>query len=465
MRGLANREIHVVPRPMQAALALLPLVLGLCTPLAARAATIDANPSNYRTLLAGLGPGDTLRLAAGVYTQSLPLHGMNGTAQQPIVIVGPQDHSAVFQGQTCCNTVQFDDSSYIEVRNLTLDGLHRPEPFGVDSSGPSHHITIENLKVVGYDADQAMIGISTKAVAWNWVIRRNTIIGAGTGMYLGSSDGSAAFVGGLIENNLIVDTLGYNIEIKHQNPRPTGIGLPTGDSRTIIRHNVFSKAANAAGGSMARPNLLVGHLPLSGAGVNDRYEIYGNFFYRNPVEALFQGEGNIVLHDNVFVNDVGSAIHVMPHNDVPREVHIFHNTVVARDDGIRVTGAATGFTQRIIGNAVYSGGGIIGPNQANNIAGAYAAAATVLNAPTAAIGALDVFPKTGQLTGAPIDLTQFAAFVDSSKDFDGRARTGVHRGAYEGDGVNDGWKLALTIKPVAGLSEKTPAPPTNLTAN
>jgi hypothetical protein len=426
---------------------------------------IDATPANYGTALGNLKAGDTLRLASGTYTQSLPLQGLNGTAAAPIVIMGPEDRSAVFQGQSCCNTVQFDNSSYIEVRNLTLDGMHRPEPFGVDTSGPSHHITIENLKIVNYDADQAMIGISTKAVAWNWVIRRNTIIGAGTGMYLGNSDGSAAFVAGTIENNLIIDTLGYNIEIKHQNPRPTNVGMPTGNSRTIIRHNVFSKSGNSSGGDLARPNLLVGHFPLSGAGVNDRYEIYGNFFYRNPVEALFQGEGNLILHDNVFVNDIGDAIHVMPHNDVPREVQIFNNTIVARDDGLRVSGLASGYTQRLVGNVVYSGNSVTGPNQSNNVIGAYAAATNTLNAPTAALGTLDLFPKSGQLTGSPIDMTTFAEFIDSSKDFDGRARTGVHRGAYEGDGTNTGWKLSLTIKPVAGLGGKTPNPPTNLTAN
>jgi hypothetical protein len=426
---------------------------------------VDATPASYRAALGNLRPGDTLRLASGTYTESLPLQGFNGAAGQPIVIVGPEDRSAVFQGQSCCNTVQFDGSSYIEVRNLTLDGMHRPEPFGVDSSGPSHHITIENLKIINYDADQSMIGISTKAVAWNWVIRRNTIIGAGTGMYLGNSDGNAAFVAGTIENNLIIDTIGYNIEIKHQNPRPTNVGLPTGNSRTIIRHNVFSKSGNSSGGDMARPNVLVGHFPLSGAGMNDRYEIYGNFFYRNPVEALFQGEGNLILHDNIFVNDIGDAIHVVPHNDVPREVQIFNNTVVARDDGIRVSGLAAGYTQRLVANVVYSGNSVTGPNQSNNVIGAYAAATTTLNAPTAALGTLDLFPKSGQLTGSPIDLTTFAEFLDSSKDFDGRARTGVHRGAYEGDGVNNGWKLSLSIKPVAGLGGKTPNPPTNLTAN
>ena len=85
-----------------------------------------------------------------------------------------------------------------------------------------------------------------------------------------------------------MDTIGYNMQIKHQNPRPTNIGMPTGPSKTIIRHNVFSKADNSIGSS-PRPNLLVGHFPLSGPGVDDVYEIYGNFFYQNPTEALFSG--------------------------------------------------------------------------------------------------------------------------------------------------------------------------------
>ena len=425
------------------------LLLGLAFSVscAARAGTLDADPSNYRTLLARLAPGDTLRLASGVYTQSLPLTGINGAADEPIVIMGPDDRSAVFHGQSCCNTVQFDDSSYIEVRNLTLDGMHRSEPFGVDSSGPSHHITIENLLILNYDADQAMIGISTKAPAWEWTIRGNTIVGAGTGMYLGNSTGDAPFVAGVIEHNLIANTIGYNIEIKHQNPRPVGIGLPTGDSRTIIRHNVFSKARNASTGGDARPNLLVGHFPLSGAGTNDRYEIYGNFFYENPSEALFQGEGNIVLHDNVFVNHFGSAINVQPHNDVPRAVLIYHNTIVAADDGIHVTGGAPGTTQRIVGNAVYARVPAVGPNMSNNVTGPYSATAAALNAPTAVLGTLNLFPRSGALTGPAMDLAGFGDFVDGTKDFNGRARTGAHRGAYEGDGTNPGWTLGLGIKP------------------
>jgi hypothetical protein len=442
--------------------AILVACLAAALPMQGWCATIDANPGNYRSLLASLNPGDTLVLASGTYTSGLPISDKHGSAAQPIVIRGPADRSAIFKANDCCNTVQLQDSSFVEIRNLTLDGAGTNGAFGVDSRGACHDITIENLRIVNYGADQQVVGISTKGPAWNWVIRHNTIIGAGTGLYLGNSDGSAPFVNGIIEYNVVADTLGYNMQIKHQSPRPTGIGLPSGPSRTIVRHNVWSKQNNAVGGANARPNVLVGHFPLSGAGASDRYEIYGNFFYQNPTEALFQGEGNIALYDNVFVNTSGSAINIRPHNDKPRTVTVFHNTVVATGNGIAVAGGDAAYVQKIVGNASFAAVPVAGPNQTGNITGSYAAAADHLVAPTAAIGSLDLFPKAGKLTGPAIDLSQFAGFADSDRDFNGSSRDGTRRGAYEGEGTNPGWRLAIATKPAAGA---TPAPTIALAAD
>jgi hypothetical protein len=353
------------------------------------------------------------------------------------------------------------------VLNLTLDGLGKDGPFGVDANGNTHHITVENLKIVNHSGSQQTVGISTKGPAWNWVIRRNTIIGAGTGIYLGNSDGTQPFVAGTIEYNVILDTTGYNMEIKFQNPRPTGIGLPTGDSRTIIRHNVFSKTKTTVGEDGARPNLYVGAFPTSGAGVNDLYEIYGNFFYQNPTEALFQGEGNIALHDNAFVNSGGDAVNIQANDGKPRTVTVYHNTVVASGGGLRISGADTNFVQKLIGNASFAATPLSGPNQQNNITGSYAQASTYLNAPTAALGSLDLYPKAGQLTGSSLDLSAFSGFTDGTKDYNGAARTGIHRGAYEGDGTNPGWKLARSMKPTVGSTPtaKTPCPPPTVSAS
>ena len=58
------------------------------------------------------------------------------------------------------------------------------------------------------------------------------------------------------------------------------------------------------------------------------------YVYQNRNEALFQGEGNVALYGNLFVNDHGDAVRIQPHNDIPRRVVVAFNTV------LRVNGAA-----------------------------------------------------------------------------------------------------------------------------
>ena len=436
------------------------LVAALSGPGVGSAAVVNADPTNYLDVLSKLSGGDTMLLAPGIYANGLLIADMHGSAEDPIVVRGPDDGSAVFTADDCCNTVQLDTASHITISSLTLDGSGTNGAFGVASRGPCHDITVENLKIINYGAGQQIVGISTKGPAWNWIIRRNTVIGAGTGMYLGDSDGTAPFVNGLIEYNLVADTIGYNLQIKHQEPRPASIGLPTSDTRTVIRHNVWSKRHNASVGEMARPNVLVGHYPLHGIGMNDRYEIYGNFFYQNPTEALFQGEGNIALHDNVFVNPYGDAINIQAHRDKPRTVDVYHNTVVAAGRGIRISGQDKRFSQRIIGNAVFAADPVVGPDQQENITGTLAASTQYLNSPIAEIEALDLVPQPGRLTGPAIDLARFERYVDAARDFNGNLRTGTIRGAYAEQGVNTGWKLALSIKPEVAPVTGRSTPPT-----
>ncbi len=181
----------------------------------------------------------------GEYKDGLPIHYLHGTAEAPITISGPDSGPrAIFAGRPGHNTVSIVNSSYITIRNLDLDGRQLAVD-GVKCEGHAdwaHHITLDGLRVRGHGNDQQTVGISTKCPAWGWVIRNNVIAGAGTGLYLGDSDGRAPFIAGLIEHNLIVDTLGYNLQIKHQQPRPILPEMPEGPSATIIRHNVFSKA-------------------------------------------------------------------------------------------------------------------------------------------------------------------------------------------------------------------------------
>jgi hypothetical protein len=321
--------------------------------------TITADPSSYRAQVPKLRPGDRLALAAGTYTQGLPLHNLNGQPGRCIVVEGPADGApALFLGSDRFNTVSLENASYLVVRRLTLDGRSKAGD-GVKAEGPAvytHHITIEYLTIRNHNATEQTVGISTKSPAWNWVVRHNTIEKTGIGLYFGLSDGSVEFVNGLIEHNAVSTTLAYNLEIKHQWRRRTALGVPAAGT-TILRHNVWSKEAGSATGTWATPNVLVGHWPLSGAGATDVYQIYGNVFYQNPVEALFQGEGNLALHDNLFVNRAGPAIHIQPHHDRPRTVDVFHNRIVASGAGIEIRGGDPAYRQRVWDNVVDTGEG------------------------------------------------------------------------------------------------------------
>ena len=312
------------------------------------AADLQADPSNYLERLTQLRPGDRLRLAAGTYRHGLPLHDVYGRPEQPIIIEGPGGASpAIFLGRSGANTVSLRRAGHLVIRNLVLDGANLVvDAVKAEREGEFvHHVTLEGLTIVNHGVHQSIIGISTKCTAAYWTIRNNTIIGAGTGMYLGDSDGSAPFVAGIIENNRIFNTTGYNIQIKQQARRPRIPGLPSGPAETIIRGNLLVKLFGGSTGERARPNLLLGHLPLEGAGSKDRYRVYGNVIFANPTEALLQAEGNVRVEDNLFVNTFGDAIRIQPHYDLPREVAIRGNLVAASGTAVSIRGGDPRFEQ------------------------------------------------------------------------------------------------------------------------
>ena len=427
---------------------------------------INADPSDYLTKLAQLKPGDTLLLAPGNYKANatdvntndvagLPIVGLKGLPAAPIVITGPETGvRPVLMGRSTHNTVLIADASYIVVRRLEIDGRGL-DGFGVAVHGATHDITIEDNYFHGHGGDQAVVAISTAGgTAWNWIIRRNLIVGAGTGMYLGSSTGGNPFVAGLIEHNVIRDTIGYNVQIKHQAPWSSlPAGMPTDRTTTVIRHNVFSKSGNSSTGAYARPNLLVGDCPPRGPGLTNDFAIYGNFFCRNPVESLFQGEGNIAFYGNIMVAS-GAAILVQPHNGLVRNVRIFHNTVLTSGSrAVLVRGGAGGYTQRVFGNAVFASSRPIsvvgkGAFSTQNVVDIPTNAAKYLNNPLPAAGVLDMYPRAGSaLKQEAVDLTGVDDCPNWDKDFNGSPRDTAYRGAYSGQGTNLGWALGLDFKP------------------
>jgi hypothetical protein len=428
---------------------LVSAVLAACT---ASAQTVyRAAPDNYRHLLTLLQPGDTLALSAGEYRDGLVVHNLSGAPDRPITISGPpRGPSATFVARPGHNTVSIVESHYLVIRDLALEGNNLPVD-AVKAEKPSrsvHDITLENLVIHGHGNNQQTVGISTKCPSWNWVIRGNTIIGAGTGIYLGDSDGSAPFVAGLIERNLIVDTIGYNLQVKHQQPRPDIPGMPGGRSTTIIRHNVFAKP-DGDWTEAPRPNVLVGHFPLEGAGAEDDYAIYGNFFYQNRLEALFQGEGNVALYDNLFVNAFGDAIRIQPHNDIPRRIVIAFNTVVAKGAGISLIQkeGAPRYPQTVGANAVFAGIPIRGGRQIGNFSAPVSEAEAFLRRPFGPLGQVDLYPKRVWPRAISTKSLPSAPFPDWEQDFNGRPRRPGAIGAYGASGANPGWMPQLERKP------------------
>jgi hypothetical protein len=427
---------------------------------------LRAGPADYLAALRTLRAGDTLWLEPGRYgvlddgrdtaqPPGLPLFGLHGTAEAPIVISGPESGPwPVFLGRATHNTLRLADASHIVVRHLEIDNRGLGVQ-GVASQGPTHDITLENLYIRGVGDHQATVAIAANgATSWNWVVRCNRIEGAGTGMYFGNSDGRHPFVAGLVERNVVLDTIGYNVEVKHQRPWDAVLpGMPTGRTRTVIRHNVFAKRSAFVSDAGARPNLLVGSPPAAGPGSENGFEIYGNFFYENPTEALFQGEGNIAFHDNLLVNTGGTAIRVQRHNGDVRRVDIYANTIVARDEGIVVTGGQPGSVQRVAGNAVFAATPIsvagADAQAAANVVASAASAASYLKRPTAPLGELDLRPLPGRLVGDAPDVQAWTGHVDWERDFDGAPKNWAVRGAYSGDGATRRWLPALEAMPPA----------------
>ncbi len=420
-----------------------------------RAAVINADPSNYKSLLSTLQPGDTMQLAPGKYKR-LFLNGLNGNANAWITITGPMSGDpAVIVGQPRHNTVEIVSCSYLALKYLLVDSKHINGAFGVSAKGGlsnlTHDILLDGNTFMGQGPGQQTVAISTKTPTWGWIIRRNTIIGAGTGLYLGNSDGTDPFVAGLIENNLVMNTVGYNMQIKFQLPRPAVQGMPVGPNSTIIRNNTFVKNDKPSPDG-DRPNVLIGGFPDSGPGSDDLYEIYGNLFDHNPREALLQASGRVTIHDNIFVDGEFTALALQNHDLPLKLAHVYNNTVYTSQTGINF-GSPALEGDAVVGNLVFAATPIAGPivNQSNNLVDTLANATNYVNSPSFQLGQMDFFPIPGTCRGPAIDLTGFSTDVAFDLDFNGMPKdTGsgvIFRGAYAGEGTNPGWQLQLGIKP------------------
>jgi hypothetical protein len=412
---------------------------------------LEASPADYRRKARGLRAGDTLTLAPGDYRDGLRIRNVHGREDAWVTIQGSASEPTRFLGDPRArrNTITIDSSSYVAVKRLLVDGQGIDGIQAINASGTTHHILIEECRIRGHSAHQAMCGIAVQRPAWNWTIRRNVIEDAGTGMYLGHSGGRHAFSGGLIEHNLILDTRGYCVEIKFQKQRNEG--MPTEDMRTIIRHNVFLKD-RLQPQSGARPSVLVDPFPPSGPGSNDWYEIYGNVFGHNHSESLLQVAGRAVIHDNVFLDcrmgGNGDAIFLNHHNGPVRRVHVYNNTFYMCDRAVHLVAPATE-ESIVVGNLMFTDVGIRGAatRAENNLVVPILEADRYVSNPSLVWGEMDFHPRPDACRGPALALAPFSSHTDFDLDFNGMPRRDeTLRGAYGDSGTNPGWRLHKRIK-------------------
>ena len=367
-----------------AALAAGALALALASGCAPPPALIFAGPDDYLGRLAGLEAGQTLELAPGVYRDCLHLRGLRGRPDAPVVVRGPpRGPRPLFLGAGCAQVglrrsaiVLVEDARWVTLSRLELDG-QGAEVSGVRAgfgTTPVVGLRLEQLYLHDFDASPQFSAISSFATAWDWQIVDNRIERVGLGMYLGDSDGEAPFIRGALVGTVVLDPLGYGVQIKHQRPRRLVPGMPPDGSVTEIRGNFIRKASGGRRGEQGRPNLLLGAQPAQGPGRGDRYVVRGNLLLHNDAddEPLLQGEGNLQIVDNLLINDfAGGGLVLRPHHGAPREVDVTQNTIFSRGIGISITGGAKDAAQRVEGNVVYglgptvllveaAGGGVLG---------------------------------------------------------------------------------------------------------
>lgn len=408
-------------------------MIGRCLALAAlsflpgthsAARELAATPQNVHQRIAGLQSGDVLTLQPGTYPGGIWLKSLHGRREAPITIRG-QGRKTVILAQARTNSIDLTDCQWLVIADLTFDGQGLAVDAikaGKDSRLGCHHILIQNNLILNHGGSQQTVGVSTKSPCSDWTIRSNTIVGAGTGLYLGNSDGSEPFVRGLIEYNLVSEPMGYCLQIKHQGPRPDVAALPAEPSRTIVRYNWFLKNDRRSPDG-DRPNVLLGGLPDEGPGALDRYEVYGNLLFHNPRESLIQATGRVSIHDNVLADVPGTAISIMPHSGKsPKQVLVYHNTFLQVGQALAISGMRADATTVAANLAVGEARGSQ-PWPTSNVRLSLSEAGRVLLAPVVQLGRMDLQPRQFIAANVPAEvLNAVRDDVDYQRDFWGNVR-------------------------------------------
>jgi len=391
---------------------------------------------SFKAAFESLGPGDTLIVHEGTYSESGSRIRISakGTELQPIIVKGADGETRPLitrpAGSTPENTINIEGATYLTIQHLEITG----NGDGINLSGGPHHITLTDNEI--HDID---VGINFRSSMDSIIVRRNHIYntsGTAEGMYIGCNDAKCAVSNSIIEQNWIHDTRGSQGD---------GIEIKYGSWGNIIRDNVIHDANY--------PCILA-------YGVTDAHIDRPNIIEGNVVWNC--GQSIDVIADAIVRNNIIiGTLETQSHAQVPimRNVTIVNNSIIGSMP-LRGWGSSSNPATLIVANNVLYGG-------------------SITNKPTAAIFASNLEYSAGTsgifvdpdnqdfwpAPGSPLIGAADAAYA-ANADFNNTIRQSPFDvGAYETDGrtTNPGWSIQRGFKNNGKVNVIAPSPPTGLT--
>lgn len=408
----------------------------------AAAETFRASPGDdVETIINGLGPGDELELAGGVYeiaNSDRFLITLRGSEAQPIAIRSRGGERAHFRRNGAAQNLWDLDVEHVLLQDLEFSG---------GSAGlrflHARHVTIEGCEI--HDtADVALRMNDGEQTYEENLILRNDIhdtSGTGEGMYLGCTGIRCRFIHNIVAENHVHDTDGPGVS------QGDGIELKRGAFDNIVRDNVVHDTNF--------PCILTYANDREGEAPN---RVEGNLVYNCGDHGLQIG-GDAVVENNIVLGagNVGIAMQSHDGGD-PRALFVRHNTVINVGDAMALRGQ-TG-TVVIANNALYSQSGralfVRDASPPPSVEG-NAAQGSVQGASVSITGSIRADFVMGSFGGAPpmvLYPAEGGALVGAGEmaerimlDFDHRERAVADIGAYRFvAGETAGWALAPEIK-------------------
>jgi hypothetical protein len=174
----------------------------------------------------GVSGAVTLNVAPGTYNDQLSLGNIQGaSASNTISINGMGAAILTHDGSTRNSTITLERSSWIEIKNMTIEHTATSDAWGIHLFDSTHHVHIDSNVInmpIGAYTDVAGINGSSSEItdgssgnnAFNITISNNRIIGGERGVTLyGNFTASARNVGVNINNNEIFHSEDYGIYV------------------------------------------------------------------------------------------------------------------------------------------------------------------------------------------------------------------------------------------------------------